>query len=298
MDGAAEKIEISGCQPPRANVTKPRLKAPPGSTDTHFHIFGPHARYRLSPGRRYTPHEALIEHYLALATTLGIERMVVVHPSIYGTDNTCTLDAVAAFGQHRARAVAVIDESFTTPMLRRLHEAGVRGVRFNAVSGNGTPLEQLQTLARRIALFGWHLQLYVHGAGLLELAPQLSGLGIPVVIDHMGGISTDKGDTHPEFLSLLRLLEGGRTWVKLCGYRSSAAGYPFADVEAMAKALIAAAPERCLWGTDWPHPSYMLTMPDDGELLDLLGTWAPDPALQRRILAENPVSLYGFPPLS
>lgn len=297
MVQAEKNPEVRGCQAPRAYIATPKLKAPPGSTDCHFHIFGPHARYRLSPGRSYTPPEAPVEQYLALAATLGLERMAVVQPSIYGTDNACTLDAVARFGQARARAVVVIDDQAAPHELRRMHEAGARGVRFNAVSGNGTPLEQLHTLARRIAPLGWNLQLYVHGEQLAELAPALPGLGLPVVIDHMGGISTAKGVDHPEFRALLRLLEGGRAWVKLCGYRSSAAGYPFADVAPMAKALIAAAPERCLWGTDWPHPSYMRTMPDDGELLDLLGTWAPEAALHRRILAENPVMLYGFPPL-
>ncbi len=289
-------LAVRGCQAPRAQIAIPALKAPAGSTDCHFHIFGPHARYPLSPGRSYTPPEALIEQYQVLAATLGIERMVVVQPSIYGTDNRCTLDAVAAFGKERARAVVVIDEQATPQMLREMHEAGARGARFNAVSGNGTPLVQLQTLARRIAPLGWHIQLYVHGEQLLELAPALSGLGVPVVIDHMGGVSTGKGVNHPEFRALLRLLEGGRAWAKLCGYRSSAAGHPFADVAPMAEALIAAAPERCVWGTDWPHPSYMRTMPDDGDLLDLLGAWAPGARLQRRILAENPVTLYGFRP--
>ncbi len=296
MDQAEKTLEVRGCQAPRASIAPPKLKAPAGSTDCHFHIFGPHARYPLSPGRSYTPPEALIAQYLALAGTLGIERMVVVQPSVYGTDNRCTLDAIAEFGKERARAVVVIDEQVTPHRLRQMHEAGARGARFNAVSGNGTPLEQLQTLARRIAPLGWHVQLYVHGEQLAELAPALPGLGVPVVIDHMGGVSAEKGVNHPEFRTLLRLLEGGRAWVKLCGYRSSAAGYPFSDVEPMAKALIAVAPERCLWGTDWPHPSYMRTMPDDGELLDLLGVWAPETALQRRILAENPVTLYGLRP--
>jgi predicted TIM-barrel fold metal-dependent hydrolase len=298
MDQPEKTLAVRGCQAPRASITKPALKAPAGSTDCHFHIFGPHARYPLSPGRSYTPPEALVEQYLALAATLGIERMVVVQPSIYGTDNECTLDAVARFGKDRARAVVVIDDQATPHALRRMHEAGARGVRFNAVSGNGTPLEQLQTLARRIAPLGWHLQLYVHGEQLMALAPALPSLGLPIVIDHMGGVSTEKGVNHPEFRALLGLLQGGRTWVKLCGYRSSTSGYPFADVAPMARALIVAAPERCLWGTDWPHPSYLRTMPDDGELLDLFGNWAPDAALQRRILAENPVTLYGFRPLS
>lgn len=294
-DQVEGEFELRNCQAPRVTITEPTFAVPPHSTDCHFHIFGPYTRYPLSPGRRYSPPEAPISRYLELARTLGIGRMVVVQPSVYGTDNRCTLDAVARFGVHRARAVAVIDERFTSPMLRRLDEKGVRGVRFNAVSGNGTPLDLLKTLARLIAPFSWHLQLYLQGEQILDLMATLQDLPVPVVLDHMGGVSAAKGIEHPEFRALLRLLEGGRAWVKLCGYRSSATGYPFADVTPMAKALIAVAPERCVWGTDWPHPDYQRTMPDDGELLDLLGTWAPLASQRKQILVDNPASLYGFP---
>ncbi len=299
MSETTEHFRIEGCQRPRTAITKPKLQAPPGTTDCHFHIFGPHARYPLHPGRHYTPPEATVPDYQAMAATLGIERMVVVQPSIYGTDNRCTLDAVAAFGPGRARAIAVINDRITAPELRRLHEAGVRGVRFNAVNGNGTPLEQLSTLARRAAPLGWHVQLYVSAGQLLELAPSLRGLGLPVVIDHMGGVASDQGVAHPAFQALLRLIEAGRTWVKLTFYRNSVSGQPFTDAEPLAAALIAAAPERCLWGTDWPHPNYLKPMPDDGELLDLLGAVAPEARLRRQILADNPGELYGFvPPVS
>lgn len=289
---------VQGCQGLRAHVTKPSFQAPPGCTDCHFHIFGPHARYPLHPGRQYTPPEASVGEYQAMAAVLGIERMVVVQPSIYGTDNRCTLDAVAAFGLERARAVAVVDENTTATALRKLHEGGVRGVRFNAVTGNGTPLAQLQALARRVAPLGWHVQLYVTGAQLAELEPSLAALRLPLVIDHMGGIAGDKGVDHPQFRALLRLIEGGRVWVKLSAYRHSVVDYPFADMAPMAKALVAAAPERCLWGTDWPHPDYQRAMPDDGALLDLLGAWVPEAARQRQILVDNPAALYGFPPLA
>ena len=272
----------------------PRWRAPAGAADCHFHIFGPQARYPLSPGRAYTPLEATMADYARVAGPLGLERFVVVQPSIYGTDNSCSLDAVATWGQHRARAVAVIDDGFDTPALQRLQAAGVRGVRFNAVSGNGTPLDQLATLARHAAPFGWHIQLYLYSEALLDLAPQLAALPVPVVIDHMGQVATGKGTTHSEFQALLRLLGSGRAWVKLCGYRSSSAGHPFDDAADQARALIAAAPERCVWGTDWPHPNFFGTMPDAGELFDLLGEWAPDDATRRRILVDNPAALYGF----
>ena len=285
---------IENTQPHRQHVTAPGWRAPPGATDCHFHIFGPHARYPLSPGRAYTPQEASIADYARVTDALGLQRCVIVQPSIYGTDNTCALDAVATWGQQRARAVVVIDDSVEGPALQRLHAAGVRGVRFNAVSGNGTPLDQLATLARRAAPLGWHLQLYLHGGALPDLGPRLADLPVPVVIDHMGQVATAKGTGHPEFQALLRLLGSGRAWVKLCGYRSSSAGFPFADVAGQARALLAAAPERCLWGTDWPHPNFFGTMPDDGELLDLLGAWAPDAATRRGVLVDNPAALYGF----
>jgi predicted TIM-barrel fold metal-dependent hydrolase len=168
-------------------------------------------------------------------------------------------------------------------------------VRFNAVSGNGTPLAQLEALADRLAQLGWHLQLYAHPAEMLALEPVLARLPCPLVIDHMGGVKAAEGGTEdPGFRALLRLLEGG-AWAKLCGYRASA-GAPYADVAGMARAMIAAAPGRCVWGTDWPHPSLPRPedVPDDGVLLDALGAWAPEEAQRRAILVDNPARLYGF----
>ncbi|HYF07955.1 MAG TPA: amidohydrolase family protein, partial [Acetobacteraceae bacterium] len=268
------------CLPPLDVVPKPSWRGPAGSTDCHFHIFGPYDRFPLDAGRHYDPVAALIPAYLRVAQALGIERMVVVQPSVYGTDNECSLDAAEQFGRDRARVVAVIDDSFDEAALKRLHERGTRGVRFNAVSGNGTPLEQLKTLARRVAPLGWHLQVYMHGEQIEELAPVLAKLPLPVVVDHMGGVRAAEGVNGPGFQALLRLLGTGRAHVKLCGYRISE-GPPFADVAPFARALLAASPERCLWGTDWPHPSLDEWMPEDGQLFDLLGEWAPDEATRR-----------------
>lgn len=285
---------MENTQAPRAEIRAPHWRAPAGATDCHFHIFGPQARYKLNPGRAYTPLEASMADYARVADTLGLQRFVIVQASIYGTDNSCALDAVAQWGQQRARAVAVVDDGFDATNLRRLHAAGVRGVRFNAVTGNGTPLDQLSTLAARVAPLGWHIQLYLHGEVLPELAPRLAALPVPVVIDHLGQVAAAKGVAHPEFQALLRLIGSGRAWIKLCGYRASSTGYPFHDVAPMARALIEAAPERCVWGTDWPHPNFFGTMPDDGELFDLLGDWAPDEAARHRILVDNPAKLYWF----
>jgi predicted TIM-barrel fold metal-dependent hydrolase len=282
------------CLPPLDVVPNPSWKAPPLSCDCHFHIFGPYDRFPLDAGRHYDPPAALIPAYLRMAEALGIGRMVIVQPSVYGTDNECSLDAAERFGLDRARVVAVIDDSFDEAALRAMHARGTRGVRFNAVSGNGTPLDQLDTLARRIAPLGWHLQVYAEGRQLPELAPRLAALPVPVVIDHMGGVRTAEGVNGAGFQALLRLLGGGRSYVKLCGYRISSAGPPFADVAPFARALLDASPDGCLWGTDWPHPSLSDWMPEDGALLDLLGEWAPGAAERKRVLVDNPARLYGF----
>lgn len=281
------------CLPSLDVTPQPSWRGPAGSCDCHFHIFGPYDRFPLDAGRHYDPPEALIPAYLRVAKALGIDRMVIVQPSVYGTDNECSLDAAAQFGLDRARVVAVIDDGISDAGLRDLHARGTRGVRFNAVSGNGTPIEQLDTLARRIATLGWHLQVYSTGPLLADLAPILAMLPVPVVIDHIGGVRTADGLNGAGFQALLKLLDTGHAYVKLSGYRISG-GPPFADVAPFARALLAAAPERCLWGTDWPHPSLETWMPEDGHLFDLLGEWAPDNAARRRVLVENPARLYGF----
>jgi len=271
----------------------PKQKAPALSTDCHFHIFGPFDRFPMSSGRRYTPPESLIPRYLALAETLGLQRMVVVQASIYGTQNAVTLNAIAQFGLHRARGVAVVDESFDESVLKHLHDQGIRGVRFNLVSGNGTPQDQLETLARRVAPLGWHIQVYAEGEMLVDVAPLLARLPVEVVIDHCGGVKATLGVRHPQFQALLRLLDSGRAWVKTCSYRASSAGAPWTDVAPNVKALVAAAPERCVWGTDWPH-AQMDPQPEAGMLLDQVFEWVPDAALRQKILVENPARLYGF----
>ncbi len=271
----------------------PKQKALNLTCDCHFHIFGPYDRFPLDAGRTYTPPPALVEQYLAMADTVGIGRMVVVQASVYGTQNEVTLDAVQQFGLHRARAVAVIDDSFDDAALRRMHERGVRGVRFNMVSGNGTPEAQLDALARRLAPLGWHIQIYAEGDKLAEIAPRLAQLPVELVIDHSGGVKAALGTAHRQFQALLCLLDSGRAWIKVCSYRASSAGAPWSDVAPNVKALVAAAPERCVWGTDWPHPS-MNPVPEAGLLFDQFVEWVPDAATRQRILVDNPAKLYGF----
>lgn len=277
------------CAPALDITGTPSWRAPPGACDSHFHIFGPYDRFPLSPARPYTPPPATIPHYRRMAQKLGLTRAVIVQASVSGTDNAVTLDAVQQFGIANARAVIVIDDSTDEAGLHALHAAGARGVRFNAHTGNGTPLDQLDTLARRIAPLGWHIQVYAKGAAMTELAPRLAQLPVPVVLDHMAGAPAAEGPDGPTAQAALRLLETGRAWVKLSGYRASAP--PWADLTPLARRYIAAVPERCVWGTDWPHtqiarPEDML---DDAMLLDWLADWTPD---RQRILVDNPTALY------
>ncbi|SDD31270.1 Predicted metal-dependent hydrolase, TIM-barrel fold [Paraburkholderia lycopersici] len=282
------------CQPARPSISRPRKKAPPNACDCHIHIIGPHSRFPLGSNRAYTPPEASIAQYEAVQDILGTERVVVVQASVYGTDNRCTLAALDHFGPSRSRGVVVIAPSIGDVELRMMHDAGVRGIRINLVTPGGPPIAHLTALARRIAPFGWHTQVFVNGASLPELAPTLRSLPTDVVIDHLGHIPCAWGFEHPAFDALRGLLDGGRVWLKACAYRSSVAGYPFDDVDDIAARLVAHAPQRCVWGTDWPHPSFEGTLPDDGELLDAFMRWAPDPAVQQMVLVDNPAHLYQF----
>jgi predicted TIM-barrel fold metal-dependent hydrolase len=286
------------CLPPRAVTSAPHWKAPAHSTDCHFHINGPYDRYPLSPGRSYSPPVADVPAYQAMARTIGIDRMVIVQPSTFGTDNDCTLDAVELLGRDNARAVVVIDDSVDIDALKQMHARGARGVRFNAVSGNGTPLDQLESLAAKVVQLNWHIQFYTHGEQIAELAPLIRKLPVTVVLDHMAGVKSDRGTDSPEFRAAADLLQSGQAYAKISGYRSSVKGFPYDDVAPLARGFIEAAPDRCIWGSDWPHPSLFgdTHMPDDGQLFDMLGAWAPTDELRRKILVDNPARLYGFAP--
>jgi predicted TIM-barrel fold metal-dependent hydrolase len=283
-------------QPP-LTATKPKHRGPAGSTDCHFHIFGAHDRYPLSPGRGYTPaEEANIKTYQTMANTVGIDRVVIVNPTPYGKDHSVTIDSIEIFGRDRARAVAVIDDSFSDATLRDLASRGFVAARVNDVNTNTTPVSRLDEVVRRIAPLGWHLELYVEGSALPGLEAKILSLPVSVVIDHMGKIPTSRGIDSPEFKALLRLLESGKCWVKLCGYRSSVQGPPYGDLLEQAQKIIATAPDKCVWGTDWPHPRREgPLLPDDGKLIDLLYDWAANDEQFHRILVDNPGRLYRFP---
>jgi predicted TIM-barrel fold metal-dependent hydrolase len=273
----------------------PASRIPSGATDCHLHIFGPTARYPYTANRAYTPLEASLASYDTLAASLGLERMVIVQPSVYGKDNSCTLDMTAAAGKARARAVAVIDDSFSDSQLSEMNDRGVRGIRVNALTPAGVPLDQIQRLAQRIAPLGWHMQFWISGPQLVALADIIRALPVPAVFDHMGQFAVEGGMNHPQLATLLSLLQMDHCWVKLCGYRVSKKGPPYDDIRKPVAAMIAAAPTRCVWGSDWPHPHLEGRLyPDDQLLLDLLATWAGDDAQLKRILVDNPARLYGF----
>jgi predicted TIM-barrel fold metal-dependent hydrolase len=283
--------------PPKIAV-KPRQKAPVGASDCHFHIFGPRDKYPMLPSRFYTPSpEANQKNYQVMADTLGLQRHVIVNPTPYGADHRCTAEAIEIFGRDRARGVAVINDSYSDETLRELAESGFCAARVTSVLTNSTPVDELKAVVRRIEPIGWHLELYVYGEELPGLEKTLLALPVPVVIDHMGRVPTNLGINSPEFQTMLRLMDSGKIWTKLCGYRSSTDGPPYADLLAPARKIIETAPDRCVWGTDWPHPRLKGPMlPNDGNLLDLLYEWAPDAKHAQRILVDNPAQLYHFAP--
>lgn len=273
-----------------------RLALPAGSVDCHHHVYD--NRFPYDPDTKLRLPDATVADYRQLQRRLGLQRSVVVQPSSYGTDNRCLVDALQQFGSD-ARGIAVIDDQTSDDELQMLHEAGVRGIRFNLSRPAGAGIELLDRLAARIAPLGWHAQIHTLGAGYVALEASLAALPVPLVIDHLGRIPQPEGVQHEAFAVLRRLMERGRTWLKLSGaYHDSLVGAPsYADTGSMVRAWLKDAPERVVWGTDWPHPAAMIgekPLPDDALLLDLLGEWAADSALLKTVLVDNPGRLYGF----
>ena len=282
--------------PPHPDPHPPTaFRAPPGACDAHCHVFGPADRFPFAPGRRYTPPDAGVEDLARLHARLGLDRAVIVQASCHGTDHAALLDALRR-GAGRYAGVAMIDEATTDDELDELHAAGVRGTRMNFVAhlGGAPTADAVERIVARAAERDWHVVLHLDAADLARYAPLLALLPCPYVIDHMGRIDATAGLDQEPFRALLALLHrGDRCWVKLSGAeRLTAAGPPpYDDVVPFAQALIAAAPDRVLWGTDWPHPN-VRHMPDDGDLVDLLAAFAPDEDVRHRILVDNPARLY------
>ena len=273
---------------------KPAFLLPRGTCDTHVHIWGPFDRFPLAKGAPYTPPERTSDDLMALHGRLGVDRAVIVQTTVYKADNRAMLDGIAR-SNGRWRGVALIDESFDDAAFRALHEGGVRGVRFGFVRhlGGVPDLALVRRTAARIAPMGWHLVLHLDAGNIPEFIDFFGEFSLPVVVDHMGRVPVRDGQDQAPFRLLLELLKRPNWWVKVSGAeRISETGPPFTDAIPFAQRLIAAAPDRVLWGTDWPHPNVRWE-PDEADLVDLLPRFADAAALQR-VLVDNPARLYGF----
>jgi len=278
----------------RDSASKPQLVLPKLACDCHAHIFGLPEAFPFAARRNYTPPPALVPQYLAMLETVGLERAVIVQPSVYGHDNRCTLEAVATIGLDRARAVVAVSPAVTRTALARLRNSGARGVRFMNSRIDRTFLDDLEVLCGHLAELGMHVQLYVRPEIWRLLMSIFRKTEVHVVLDHIAHLTADQNAEAGNIEALCAALDGGRTWVKLSQCRGSLTNHPYRDTSPLAARIAAHSPERCVWGTDWPHPDTKMHMPDDGELVDLIADWAPDPALRRRILVDNPATLYGF----
>jgi len=279
--------------PPDPNPVKPRYAPPPLACDGHCHIFGPANRFPYAPDRRYTPQDAGRETLAALHRHLGLERAVLVQASCHGTDNSAMLDAMK-WSKGAWRGVAMVTKAVTDPELTALHEAGVRGVRFNFVAhlGGAPDLKNVEAVIRRVTPLGWHIQLHLDAHDIETYRDFLKRLRVPFIIDHMGRVEAKHGLDQKPFRELLELMKNELAWVKVSGpERISSTGKPFHDAIPFARALIAAAPDRVLWGTDFPHPN-VKWMPNDGELVDLFAMMAEDEPTRKKILVDNPARLY------
>ena len=281
--------------PNSAGTTRPRMAAPEGACDSHIHIYDP--RFPAARPEVAVVANATAADYQLLQGRIGTTRTVVVQPAAYGTDNRVTLDAIAQLGRANARGIAVLHPDVSDAQLEALDRGGIRGLRFTQHDPRTavTTAEMIEPLARRIQSFGWHTQLHLRAPQIVEMAALIESLPGTIVIDHMGRIPEPIGTHHAAFALVRRWLDAGRTWVKLSGaYLESRDAPRYADVTRVAREYALAAPERLVWGSDWPHPTEAVAKPDDAVLFDLLGEWAPPEGLRRRILVENPETLYGF----
>ncbi len=271
---------------------KPRLQTPAGATDCHMHVYD--ERYAAVASAPFKPPHAPASAYRDVQSSLGLEHVVVVQPAAYGFDNSCTLEAMAAFGAG-ARGIAVVPPDVDAAELRRLDSAGVRGVRYFMLRGGLLPWDSLEAMAVKIAPLGWHINLQLDGRDLPLHIAMLRRLPVNLVIDHNGKFLEPVTTGDPAFGALLSLLDGGRTWVKMAApYETSKLGAPdYDDVSVLARTFVHAHPERCLWASNWPHPNQN-PQPSSAAMLDLLLDWAPDKATRHRILVDNPAAVYGY----
>ncbi len=290
----------------------PQTQLPPGSCDCHTHVFGAQDAYPLAAERQYTPGMATLQDMLALHDQLGIERVVIVHPSPYGSDNRCTVEAVCALGD-RGRGVAVIDTQTSDAGLHAMHEAGIRGVRINLeTDGIHDPAyasAQLLWAQGRVKALGWHLQIYTNLAVFASLDHTLDAITVPVVLDHFCRAPAALGPQQKHFDTLLARVKSGQVWVKLSAPHRISSAPDFADAGALVQALVSANPDRLLWGSDWPHPGVpagqmrnrdvveAFNPIDDGRAVNRMVQWLGRPDLVAKVFADNPAKLYDFPAL-
>ena len=272
----------------------PRLHLPPGACDAHVHVFGPAAVFPFSPASAITPADVPKETLFALHRRLGISRCVIVQSVVHGFDNSAAEDAIRAGGGHYL-GVALAPHDVGDAELARLQAAGFRGVRFNFMKhlGQGATVQQVVDLTRRLAPLGLHLQVHCESSLIHELAPVLRESAVPVVIDHMARVDASLGENHADFRVLRALMDDPRFHVKLSGVDRVCRTPPYAQGVALARLLLAEFPDRCFWGSDWPHPNHT-HVPDDGALVDLLAEIAPSEAALRALLVDNPQRVYRF----
>jgi len=274
---------------------KPDFKVPEGAVDAHCHVFGPAAEFPFAPERKYTPCDAGKDQLFELRDHLGFSRNVIVQATCHGKDNTATMDACRAGGE-LARGIASVGADVTDAELAEMHDAGIRGVRFNFVKRlvDDTPKSVFTGIAERIAKLGWHIVVYFEAADLEELVPFLESLPTIIVVDHMGRPDVTKGADHPDFQRFVDLMARNENiWTKVtCPERLTLAGPPYDDVIQFGARIVNEFPDRVIWGTDWPHPNMKSHMPDDGELVDYIPKIAPTAEQQQKLLVDNPMRLY------
>ena len=278
---------------PDPNPVKPHYVPPPGACDAHCHVFGPGDRFPYAPNRAYTPPDAPKEKLAALHRHLGLSRAVLVQASCHGTDNSAVLDAIAS-SNGAWRGVGMVCKDVTERELEQLHGGGIRGVRFNFVAhlGGAPDLKAVENVLARIAPLGWHVVLHLDAADILTYQDFLNRLRIPFIIDHMGRVEAKHGLAQKPFQLLLELMKHELAWVKVSGAdRISSTGKPYHDAIPFARTLIETAPDRVLWGTDFPHPN-VKAMPNDSELVDLFAAFCSDDALRKKVPLDNPTQLY------
>ncbi len=290
------------CQGPDPEIRSPKIAFPAGAVDCHAHVCGPAVEFPYAKERIYTPPDATLAQYQSLLGMLGIDRAVLVQPSVYGTDNRAMLAALTSF-PNQFRGVAVIDSSITDTELESMHEAGVRGIRCNVVDVSdksaGLPIAQLTAIAKRIQPLGWHLELLAHVNEYPNLASTFADFPVDLVFGHFGYSHAKHGINDKGFQGLLELLKNNKAWVKMTGaYRICDGDFPYADMRPFSDEVLKANSSRLIWGSDWPHVMVKKQMPHDADLCDLFGSWASDPSLRKVILTDNPCMLYDFPAIT